>query len=717
MSKITLLLISLFVFQNIQATEIQARLALLIGNSDYKGEAFLANPVNDAQDLAEVLSDLQFQVSHRQNLTRAEMNSAIEEFGQNLKATKGMGIFYYAGHGMQVGGENYLIPIGGERALFKANYKLDKNTIKASNILKTLEAADNAVNVIILDACRNNPFPKTRGISRRPTPPGLQMMNAPGGSLIAYSADQGEVAFEGKNKRNSPYAASLIQQIKDNPNSSLLQLFTKVRADVFQKTGEFQAPGFYSKLNQDYCLMGACSKDESSIDLGELIQQVAHLWQPILAVMIAFGVLWLGWRRNLVGAVVTTFVEYRAGKIERKRQLEITRRKQAEIRQKRQAEVESEFEQRRQAELEQRRQAEIRQRRFEAGQRRQAGIVRQEKKGKIFGFDVITKNWQPIVIVTAAISMAWIGWQQSWLSSVGTWYESLGELVAGQSFRDSLQIGGYGPEMVVIPAGRFQMGDIQGGGDDDEKPVHWVNIDYEFAMGKYEITNAEFVQFLNAVKHRGTKEKPWFETKDEDSDSHITGSVGNFRVESDYDNHPVIEVSWYGAIAYAEWLTQQTGEEYRLPSEAEWEYAARAGTETKYWWGNDIGKNKANCDNDYCGDNFEYTSPVGSFSANQFGLYDTVGNVWEWTCSVYEYSYQGAEQRCASSGSLFVLRGGSWFFDAMRLRSTFRFRDSADFPLQVLRCAALQDFVTLFSLCFYPFISFAPQARFFVGLF
>ncbi|MEK8016699.1 MAG: tetratricopeptide repeat protein, partial [Candidatus Parabeggiatoa sp.] len=375
MSKITLLLISLFVFQNIQATEIQARLALLIGNSDYKGDAFLANPVNDAQDLAAVLSDLQFQVSHRQNLTRAEMNSAIEEFGQNLKATKGMGIFYYAGHGMQVGGENYLIPIGGERALFEDGYKLDKNTIKASNILKTLEAADNAVNIIILDACRNNPFPKTRGISRRPTPPGLQMMNAPGGSLIAYSADQGEVAFEGKDKRNSPYAASLIQQIKDNPNSSLLQLFTKVRADVFQKTGEFQAPGFYSKLNQDYCLMGACSKEESSIDLGELIQQVAHLWQPILAVVIAFGVLWLGWRRNLVGAVVTTFVEYRAGKIERKKQIEITRRRQTEIRQKRQAEVEYE--------LEQRKQAEFRQRPFEVGQRKQAEIRQKRQEQKV----------------------------------------------------------------------------------------------------------------------------------------------------------------------------------------------------------------------------------------------------------------------------------------------------------------------------------------------
>ncbi len=197
-------------------------------------------------------------------------------------------------------------------------------------------------------------------------------------------------------------------------------------------------------------------------------------------------------------------------------------------------------------------------------------------------------------------------------------------------FSDQLKDGSFGPEMVRIPAGSFRMGDIQGGGDGDEKPVHRVSVN-KFAMGKYELTNAEFVTFLNAVKRRGNDNEPWFETKAEDSDSHITGSVGNFKVETSYDDHPIIEVSWYGATAYAKWLSDQTGETYRLPTEAEWEYAARAGTETKYWWGNDIGKNKANC-NSSCGDNFNNTSPVGSFNANKFGLYDTSGNVWEWTC-------------------------------------------------------------------------------------
>jgi formylglycine-generating enzyme required for sulfatase activity len=134
----------------------------------------------------------------------------------------------------------------------------------------------------------------------------------------------------------------------------------------------------------------------------------------------------------------------------------------------------------------------------------------------------------------------------------------------------------------------------------------------------------------------------------------------------------VINVSWFDVMAYAKWLSQQTGQNYRLPTEAEWEYAARAGSNTKYWWGNDIGSNQANCLNSECGDHFEYTAPVGSFAANAFGLYDTVGNVWEWTCSVYEDRYQGAEQRCASGGSLFALRGGSWGVVAGWSRAAYR---------------------------------------------
>ncbi|MEK8020875.1 MAG: formylglycine-generating enzyme family protein, partial [Candidatus Parabeggiatoa sp.] len=134
------------------------------------------------------------------------------------------------------------------------------------------------------------------------------------------------------------------------------------------------------------------------------------------------------------------------------------------------------------------------------------------------------------------------------------------------------------------------------------------------------------------------------------------------------------------------WLTQQTGQQYRLPTEGEWEYAARAGTETKYWWGNEASHDYANYGAEDCcsgvaagQDQWVYTSPIGSFAPNAFGLYDTSGNLWEWTCSEYDNSYNGKERQClrqedSSNNSLFVLRGGSWNVDAVGMRSSNRGR-------------------------------------------
>ncbi len=180
-------------------------------------------------------------------------------------------------------------------------------------------------------------------------------------------------------------------------------------------------------------------------------------------------------------------------------------------------------------------------------------------------------------------------------------------------------------------------------------------------MGQYEVTVAEFRQFVNATGYQTEAEK--------------ANSSGTWRNPgfSQTDNHPVVYVSWNDATAYTKWLSQQTGHQYRLPTEAQWEYAARAGTETKYWWGNDIGYNNANCYSSDCGDSFQYTAPVGSFAANPFGLFDTAGNVWEWTCSEFQNKYAGKEQQCADSAGRFVLRGGAWGYLATGARSAYRY--------------------------------------------
>jgi formylglycine-generating enzyme required for sulfatase activity len=151
----------------------------------------------------------------------------------------------------------------------------------------------------------------------------------------------------------------------------------------------------------------------------------------------------------------------------------------------------------------------------------------------------------------------------------------------------------------------------------------------------------------------------------------------------------VINVSWQDALAYTEWLSEQTGEAYRLPTEAEWEYAARAGTETPFWTGDCIHTDQANYDgnHDYadCGARTgvyrEQTVPVGTLPANPWGLHEVLGNVWEWTGSGYDAGYGGGESRLLSKkdANVVVLRGGSWVDDPRYLRAAIRFRSRPDY--------------------------------------
>ena len=227
-----------------------------------------------------------------------------------------------------------------------------------------------------------------------------------------------------------------------------------------------------------------------------------------------------------------------------------------------------------------------------------------------------------------------------------------------------------------IPAGSFRMGDISGGGQSDEKPVHRVSVK-AFLLGKTEVTVGQFRAFINDSGYK---------TEAEQSRGCRTYEKGSWdwRLGKNWRNpgfrqsaeEPVVCVSWNDAQRYIEWLSKKTGAQYRLPSEAEWEHAARAGSDTKYSWGNSIGRNKANCDG--CGSRWDdsKTAPVASFATNGFGLYDMHGNVWEWTQDCWNGSYRGAP----SDGSAWlkgdcekrVLRGGSWYSNLYYLRSASR---------------------------------------------
>jgi formylglycine-generating enzyme required for sulfatase activity len=234
----------------------------------------------------------------------------------------------------------------------------------------------------------------------------------------------------------------------------------------------------------------------------------------------------------------------------------------------------------------------------------------------------------------------------------------------GGVFRDTLRDGSSGPEMVSIPPREFRTGDIQGSGNAGEQPVHLVRIPRPFAMGRYEVTFDEYDVFARATGREQPADQGW----------------GRGR-------RPVINVSWKDAVAYAEWLSRQTGKRYRLPTEAEWEYAARAGTETAYWWGDEVRKNRANCTD--CGSEWDHkqTAPVGSFAPNPWGLYDTAGNVWEWVQNCWHKNYEGAPEDC----SYRMLRGGSWFDGPGFVRSADRDGNEPDFWNETLGFRLAQD--------------------------
>ncbi len=260
-----------------------------------------------------------------------------------------------------------------------------------------------------------------------------------------------------------------------------------------------------------------------------------------------------------------------------------------------------------------------------------------------------------------------------------------------QGFQDHLKDGTASPEMVYLPGGTFKMGDSQGKGYEDERPVHDVTLD-AFAIGRYLVTVGEFQRFVEATNYRTEAEceggayvwdgKEWGKKAD------ANWCNPYFAQE---DRHPVVCVSWNDAVAYCEWLSEKTNEQYSLPSEAEWEYACRASNEAAYCFGDDERLLEAYAW--YSKNAEQRTHPVGEKRANLWGLYDMHGNVWEWVRDWYgNYPKEsrsvmgrirglfGVDSKVPQhnpsgpeSGSSRVVRGGSWFYSAGLCRSAYRF--------------------------------------------
>ena len=226
------------------AVNTERRIALVIGNSAYKNSP-LRNPVNDATDMAAKLRRLGFQVSLGKDWSRKEMRTAIRSFGDELKRG-GVGLFYYAGHGMQAEGKNYLIPVGSDIA---REDEIEDEAVDAGSILRKMESAGNTMNMVFLDACRNNPFAR----SFRSASKGLAQMDAPSGSLIVYATAPGSVAADGPG-RNGIFTKNLLAYL-ETPDLPVTQMLMSVRKDVRLETDGKQTPWESSSLEGNFYFM------------------------------------------------------------------------------------------------------------------------------------------------------------------------------------------------------------------------------------------------------------------------------------------------------------------------------------------------------------------------------------------------------------------------------------------------------------------------------
>ena len=538
------------------------RVALVVGNGTYAAIGALPNPGNDAADMASALGRLGFDVTTVRDADLAGMNESLRLFAR-ASAGADVAVVFYAGHGLEVDGVNYLVPVD---ARLERDTDVSYEALALDRVLQATSGA--ALRVVILDACRNNPLARSmqrtgaaRSVSRGSFGE-LDEALLGEETLVAYAAAAGTTAADGDG-RNSPYTTALLSYLEQP--LELSALFRRVRAQVLEATDGEQRPHEYGSLLGEHYLGGASGPGTVTVADGlsatVRAQQENLFWQSIV---------------NSTDA--------------------------------------SDFE------------AYLRQ--FPAGTFRSLATNR---LAALRGGSGDAPGSRPAADRPARRD-------------------------AGEVFRDCPTC----PELVVVPAGRFRMGCVSGRDcQDDERPVHEVEV-ASFALGVYEVTFEEYDRFARVTNRDRPNDRGW-------------GRGGR----------PVINVSWEDATAYAAWLSAETGEAYRLPSESEWEYAARAGSTTRYAWGDDIGRNRANCDGCRSQWDDDRTAPAGSFAANAWGLHDIHGNVWEWTedCSHENYARAPRDGSAWTRGGNCgrrVLRGGSWYVDPRLLRSANRHRLAAE---------------------------------------
>lgn len=521
------------------SAQTEKRLALVVGNAKYANNP-LANPANDARDMAAALRSAGFTVTEKYDQNYDALNNLVTDFARSIKDPNAVALFYYAGHGVQYGGTNYLVPIGADN-LGDEN-EIEWRCVPLDRITSKMQDAGNRLNIVVLDACRT--FPVARGTRK------LQngLIEA-GGSipelLIAYATAPGKVAEDRSEGQNGLFTATLLRHLR-TPGYDVHKVFLETRKDVKNRSNGKQVPGVLDNVTVDFYFFPPLPPAETK-------------------------------------PVVSTETK-----------------------------------------------------------------PQPKKPDDSFGDDVVED-----------------GSLQSSPRSIGN---------------NSYSPCPYCPEMVRVKGGKFRMG------RETDNTAHPVTVP-DFEIGKYEVTNREFCVFLNEIASkitlRGTDVKldsnaifqlnyshKGFVNMIEYDNGTVPG--GEFTVKKGYENYACCLVTWYGAKAYAAWLSKKIGgKPFRLPSESEWEYAARGGSLSKgyKYSGSNDAKEVAWYDDTAKG---KKQFAIGQKKANELGLHDMSGSLWEWVEDCYHHTYAGAPRDgsdwTAGTCAYRVLRGGSWNYFSRNVR-------------------------------------------------
>jgi len=608
---------------SVSATYASSRTALVIGNSQYQS-APLKNPVNDAEDIASLLKQYNFNVKIILNASHREMKKGIRSFGRQLRQTGGVGLFYFSGHGMQLKGRNYLIPV---QSTIESEGDVEFEAVDAGLILNKMEDAGNNINIIILDACRNNPFVR----SFRTSTPGLARMDGPTGSLIAYATAPGSVAADGE-KRNGIYTKHLLINMR-KPGLTIEQVLKKVRVGVLYETGKKQTPWELSSMTGDFYLAG--KKASEILPPGSRSASVLQInSDPVGADIFIRGkfsgtapleirdidpgryeikAILSGYKAEKKKVVVNrerrAVVNFFLDPVDSKARLYVTTNPLGcRVRIMNIVPV------------------------FYNGIELDPGIYKLEVSKRGYGTKVHNVSITSSQVIDLYVE----------LKKKSIKYGDNDSKVPGQIWTEPVT----GMEFVWVPRGCYQMGSNLGGSD--EKPVHEVCLD-GFWIAMHEVTQGQYKK--------------------------ITGSnPSSFKLRDDY---PVERVSWNDAKKFISRLNQQSDVKFALPSEAQWEYAARSGgKDEEYSGGNNI-----NFFAVYVHNSHGETHRVGSKTPNGLGIYDMSGNVYEWCEDIYDSEAYSKHTRdnpvIVYGGSERVRRGGSWIDFSEKTRCAFRNRDRA----------------------------------------